>query len=222
MNKQELKRALSHIHASGDLKKEVLAMKSKSKTDVRQLAKRAAVCAAVLALLIGIAILLERSDEKAPFLTVTVYADDNQGVELQLPDQDSAISNVTKDGPYSSGPAYSVIENGGFVFQVRLNEFEKQYASKRVYQDGKELERLNTKDLRVADLFVFTKIENESEYQFTTSVETLVEGYTEEATEIEIHYLKEGGELLLKCVISITPQEEGFLIILQEVYVAES
>jgi hypothetical protein len=52
MNKQELNRALSHIHASGDLKKEVLMMKSKSKTDFRQLAKRAAVCAAVLALLI--------------------------------------------------------------------------------------------------------------------------------------------------------------------------
>ena len=53
MNKQELNGALSHIHASGDLKKEVLAMKSKSKPDFRLMAKRAALCAAVLVLLIG-------------------------------------------------------------------------------------------------------------------------------------------------------------------------
>lgn len=53
MNKQELNRALSHIHASADLKKEVLAMKSKPNPNFRLIAKRAAVCAAVLALLVG-------------------------------------------------------------------------------------------------------------------------------------------------------------------------
>ena len=51
MNKQELNRALSHIHASESLKEEVLAMKSKSKPNFCLIAKRAAVCAAALALL---------------------------------------------------------------------------------------------------------------------------------------------------------------------------
>ena len=76
MNKQELNRALSHIHASGDLKKEVLMMKSKSKTDFRQLAKRAAVCAAVLALLIGSVFFWPASEENyitAPGM-IKVYA----------------------------------------------------------------------------------------------------------------------------------------------------
>lgn len=53
MNKQELNRALSHIHASDCLKEEVLMMKSKSKIDFRLMAKRAAVCAAALALLVS-------------------------------------------------------------------------------------------------------------------------------------------------------------------------
>ena len=54
MNKQELNRALSHIHASDNLKQEVLTMKSKSKPNFRLIAKRAAVCAAVLIIMLSV------------------------------------------------------------------------------------------------------------------------------------------------------------------------
>lgn len=221
MNKQELNRALSHIHASESLKEEVLAMKSKLNPNFRLIAKRAAVCAAALALLIGALLFADGTGEKAPFISVIVYADGENGVEIQLPDRNSAVSNVTdeNDLTHYSGP---LIEHDKtrFFFKILLNEYEKQYAGYKVYQDGKELKRLNTKELSVGTAFVFEESSDDSKY--TVSTETHVVGYAEKKTEIEIHYLKEGGELLLKCVISITPQEEGFLIILQEVYVAES
>ena len=221
MNKQELTGALSRIHASDDLKKEVLAMKSKSKPDFRLMAKRAALCAAALALLIGALLFADGTGEKAPFISVIVYADGENGVEIQLPDRNSAVSNVTdeNDLTHYSGP---LIEHDKtrFFFKILLNEYEKQYAGYKVYQDGKELKRLNTKELSVGTAFVFEESSDDSKY--TVSTETHVVGYAEKKTEIEIHYLKEGGEILLKCVISITPQEEGFLIVLQEVYVAES
>ena len=54
MNKQELTGALSHIHASDNLKQEVLTMKSKSKPNFRLIAKRAAVCAAVLIIMLSV------------------------------------------------------------------------------------------------------------------------------------------------------------------------
>jgi hypothetical protein len=83
MNKQELNRALAHIHASGDLKKEVLMMKSKSKTDFRQLARRLAVCAAVLALLMGTVFFWPASEENyitAPgLITVRAHEVDDTG-----------------------------------------------------------------------------------------------------------------------------------------------
>lgn len=182
---------------------------------------RTVTCAAALALLIGALLFADGTGEKAPFISVIVYADGENGVEIQLPDRNSAVSNVTdeNDLTHYSGP---LIEHDKtrFFFKILLNEYEKQYAGYKVYQDGKELKRLNTKELSVGTAFVFEESSDDSKY--TVSTETHVVGYAEKKTEIEIHYLKEGGELLLKCVISITPQEEGFLIILQEVYVAES
>ena len=57
MNKQELNRALSHIHASGDLKKEVLAMKRKSTIDVWKVTRRVAVCATLFIAIVLTAVL---------------------------------------------------------------------------------------------------------------------------------------------------------------------
>lgn len=220
MNKQELNRALSHIHASDCLKEEVLMMKSKSKIDFRLMAKRAAVCAAVLALLIGALLFGDGTGEKAPFISVIVYADGDNGVEIQLPDQNSAVSNVTDENglTHYSGP---IIEHDKtrFFFKILLNEYERQYAGYKVYQDGEELKRLNTKELSVGTAFVFEESSDDSKY--TVSTETHVLGYAEKKTEIEIHYLKEGGKLLLKCIISVTPQENDFLIVLEEVSVPE-
>lgn len=83
MNKQELTGALSHIHASDCLKEEVLTMKSKSKTNYRLIAKRAAVCAAVLALLIGAVFFWPASEENyitAPgLITVRAHEIDDAG-----------------------------------------------------------------------------------------------------------------------------------------------
>lgn len=76
MHKQELNEAFSKLHASDALKKEVISMKSESKTDFRLIAKRAAVCAAVLALLIGAVLFWPISEENyitAPGL-IKVYA----------------------------------------------------------------------------------------------------------------------------------------------------
>lgn len=95
MNKQKLNGALSHIHASGDLKKEVLMMKSKSKTDFRQLARRLAVCAAALALLIGTVFLWPASEENyitAPgVLVVRAY-------EAEAPTLSEEYSKVLEEG----------------------------------------------------------------------------------------------------------------------------
>lgn len=86
MNKQELNGALSHIHASDGLKKEVLTMKCKSTIDVRKLTHRVAVCAAALALLIGAVLFWPASEENyitAPGL-IKVYAHelDESGNEI--------------------------------------------------------------------------------------------------------------------------------------------
>lgn len=83
MNKQELNGALSHIHASADLKKEVLMMKSKPNPNFRLIAKRAAVCAAVLALLMGTVFFWPASEENyitAPgLITVRAHEIDDTG-----------------------------------------------------------------------------------------------------------------------------------------------
>lgn len=130
MNKQELNGALSHIHASGDLKKEVLAMKSKSKTDVRQLAKRAAVCAAVLALLIGTVFLWPASEENyitAPGM-IKVYAH-------ELDESDNTIIE-------------SIVLNKGVVFTPEyIYRTDANYVSHypiyfQLEQDGYDLSEL--------------------------------------------------------------------------------
>jgi hypothetical protein len=83
MNKQELNRALSHIHASADLKREVLTMKSNPNPNFRLIAKRAAVCAAALALLIGTVFFWPASEENyvtAPgLITVRAHEVDDTG-----------------------------------------------------------------------------------------------------------------------------------------------
>jgi hypothetical protein len=141
-------------------------------------------------------------------------------VELHLPEKNSAFSNVTDDDTYSSGPTSDGMEEGRFFCRISLNEYEKQYTHKRVFQDGEELTKLNTKELTVATSWVAPAVD--SEQQFAQTTETTILGYTDTKTEIEIHYLKENGDLLLKCVISVTPQEEGFLIVLEEVYIPEA
>ena len=198
------------------------AMEVKKRKPVGRVLFRAAAYAAVLALCIGIMLFWDGTGGNAPFISVIVYADEGNSVELKLPDQNSAVSNVAdeSDLPYSSGP-YIECDETRFFFKILLNEYEKQYTDYKVYHNGKELERLNTKELSVATAFVFAEASNDSKGQYTVSTETHVGGHTEKKTEIEIHYLKEGGALLLKCVISITPQEDDFVIVLEEVYVPE-
>ena len=178
---------------------------------------RVVAAAAVLVLLIGMLFYGGGSGKNAPFVSVIVYADSGNGVEIKLPEQNSAFSNVTNEG-YLSAPPTSDEDTTRFFFRIQLNEYEKSYAGYKVYQDGEELTKLNNKELLVGTLFVFTKPENISEGQPAVTTETMVWGHTEKETEIEIHYLKEDGGLLLKCVIRVTPQGDGFLIVLEEVY----
>ena len=218
MSKLVLSKAMGNI--PDDMLQE--AMEVKKKKPVGWVIFRAAVYAAVLALCIGIMLFWDGTGGKAPFISVIVYADEGNSVELKLPDQNSAVSNVAdeSDLPYSSGP-YIEYNETRFFFKILLNEYEKQYTGYKVYQNGRELKRLNTKELSVATAFVFAESSNDGKGQYTISTETHVWGHTEKKTEIEIHYLKEGGALLLKCVISITPQEDDFLIVFEEVYVPE-
>ncbi len=224
MNKKEFREAFVKVQASESLTQAILLTEENKMPKVApwRIALRVAACAAVLALLIGAMLFGDGTGEKAPFISVIVYADGENGVELKLPDQNSAVSNVAdeNDLSYSSGP---LIEHDKtrFFFEILLNEYEKQYTGYKVYQDGKELKRLNTEELSVATAFIFAESSNDSKGQYTVSTETHVWGHTEKKTEIEIHYLKEDGALLLKCVISITPQEDDFLIVLEEVFVPE-
>lgn len=222
MNKQELHEAFSKLHASDDLFADVCALKKERKQFPWKTVRRAAACAAVLALLIGAMLFGDGPGEKTPFISVIVYADGENGVEIKLPDQNSAVSNVTDeiDLSHYSGP---LIEHDKtrFFFKILLNEYEKQYTGYKVYQDGKELKKLNTKELSVGTVFALKESSDYGKGQYSVSTETHVLGCTEKKTEIEIHYLKEGGDLLLKCIISVTPQEDDFLIVLEEVFVPE-
>lgn len=224
MNKNELRDAFSKVQASDGLVEAVLLTQDcqKPKATPWRMARRVAACAAVLALLMGAMLFWDGTGEKAPFISVIVYADGENGVEIKLPDQNSAVSNVTdeNDLSHSSGPLVEY-DKTRFFFKILLNEYEKRYAGYKVYQDGKEVKRLNTKELSVGTAFVFEESPDDRKGQYTVSTETHVWGHTEKKTEIEIHYLKEGGDLLLKCIISVTPQEDDFLIVLEEVFVPE-
>lgn len=193
------------------------------KRKARKIKLRLTACAAVLALLIGTMLFGSISDGKKPFITVIVYAEDGQSVELMLPDINSAVSNVTDgdDLSYSSGPLPEP-DNTWFYFSILLNEYEKQYTDYKVYQDGNEVTRINTKELSVGTAFSQEMNQENGKNQYTVSTQTIVTGHTEKKTEIEIHYLQENGDLLLKCVISVTPQGDDFLISLEEVYVPQT
>ena len=184
---------------------------------------RAAACAAMLALLIGAMLFGDGTGEKASFISVIVYADGENGVELKLPDQNSAVSYVKDEylGYYSSGPSTDE-DKTHFYFGIRLNEYERQYTDYKVYKNGKEVEKgKRIDDLWAATTWSVTEFDDRG-YPYKQGWQTTVTGYTEEKIEIEIHYLKERGDLLLSCKISVTPQEEGFLIVLEEVYVPEA
>ena len=212
MSKFILSNAMGNI--PDDMLAEALEVK---KNNGRKWIIRAAACAAMVALLIGAMLFGDGTGEKAPFISVIVYADDGNAVELKLPDQNSAISNTTNGGYLSAPPIED--DKTRFFFYVLLNEYEKQYVGYKVYQDGKELKRENTKELTVATVFSVETNKENGKDQHNVSTQTSVCGYTEKKTVLEIHYLKEGGALLLKCVISVTPQEDDFLIVLEEVYV---
>ena len=217
MSKFILSKAMGNI--PDDMLREAMEVK---KHTGRKWILRAAACAAVLALLIGAMLFGNGSGKNPPFVSVIVYAADGHGVELKLPDENSAVSNVTDedDLSYSSGPLPEP-DKIRFRFSILLNEYEKKYSSYKVYQDGNELIRLNTKELSVGTAFSFEANQENGKDQYTVSTQTIVTGRTEKKTEIEIHYLKENGDLLLKCVISITPQAEDFLIVLEKVHLPE-
>ena len=208
MNKQELTGALSHIHASESLKQEVLAMKSKPNPNFCLIAKRAAVCAAALALLIGTVLLADRSGEQEPLLAVIVYANDNESVELQLPERDSAVSNVPDDWIFDSNLPNTEKDNTRFFFAIRLDERFMQYESYKVYRDGKELEKLITKELKVAPV----------EDALSGEVGIGVIGNIDQQMILEFHFLDQQGELLLSCTISVMPVDAGHCITLENVY----
>lgn len=120
MYKQELHEAFSKIHASEALKKEVLTMKSKSKTDIRLVAKRVAVCAAVLALLIGTVFFWPVTDENyvtAPGM-IKVYA---HGVDTS---GNATVESVVLEEGVVFAPEYvyrtdaSYREEFPFLFQL--------------------------------------------------------------------------------------------------------
>lgn len=225
MNKNKLREAFSQVQAPDGLMQAALLTEDNQKlrTNPWRIARRLIACAAVLALLIGAMLFGEGLGKKTPFISVIVYAADGHGVEIKLPDKNSAVSNVTDedDLSYSSGPLPEP-DKIRFGFSILLNEYEKQYSDYKVYQDGNEIKRLNTKELSVGTAFSFNPNQENGKDPYTVSTQTVVTGRTEKKTEIEIHYLKEGGELLLKCVISVTPHEEDFLIVLEEVYVPEA
>lgn len=148
MNKQELNGALSQIHASGDLKKEVLMMKSKSKPNFCLIAKRAAVCAAVLALLIGSVFLWPNSEENyitAPgVLVVRAYETD----EPKLSEENSVIlqEGITVPMEYKYEPNVSWLQNSlGLPFYLSISEMEYENAeiTFEIWLSGGDFESLD-------------------------------------------------------------------------------
>ena len=215
MSKFKLSKAMGAV--SDDMLLE--AMEEKKQRRIGWSVLRAAACLAVV-LWIGAVLFGSGTGNRSPFISVIVYAHGGNGVELRLPEENAAVSNVTDEDDLSFDSLPPMEDDQTrFSFAVFLNEYEQQYTDYKVYQDGKEIKKLNTKDLFIGTAFIFDPSQESGDDPYTVSTQTNVTGYTEKKTVIEIHYLKEDGALLLRCVISVTPQEDEFLIVLEEVYV---
>ena len=215
MNKQELNRALSHIHASGDLKKEVLMMKSKPAIDVWKMTHRVAVCSLLL-----VALVLAMAEYNAkPYFVISVYANETDSIELNrkgstifVPANDSSNAPSKKDDPSYRPEFDSTLGSEGtmeqmFYLSIYLNDETKNYDYLNVFVDG-QLLGPNSKEG-----FVGYKFKNGEVGRF-------VRLDVNKNTRLDIVFCDENGKELQHYGMRIEPVEGGWNVTLDEAYVS--
>lgn len=252
MDKRELNEAFSSLHASDALVQEVLDMKYEKKNPmpVRTIVRRAAVCAAVLAVLLTAVFWPATPGEdtkKTLGLSIQVYAD-GEFVDLQESDDDAIFAGDDNESPYPPVPkdrnVYVYNETTGewellhkkpedkppeFTLVVLTNEYLEYEPQIYVYIDGEEM------DIFAKDNPNFRRYLGG--FRDGRSGTSLVFNF-EKVTMVEVVVTdKNDGTLLLRQVIEVTPaiyevtnqlgeedgvvENEGYMLVVKEKYAIE-
>lgn len=220
MDKKELSQAFSGLHAPDALVRQVLAPAKPQKRPVRvwQIARRVAVCATVLALLV-ILFVTGTNGDMEPYFSVYVYANETDSVELSckgstffVPAYDSSNAPSKKDDPsyrpeFDSSLGAEGTTEPVFYLSVYLNDETKDYDCLTVFVDGQQLEP------NVKEGFVGYKYKEGEIGRFVWL-------NVKKVTRLDIVFYDDNGKELQHYGMSIEPVEGGWLVTLDKTYLS--
>lgn len=178
---------------------------------------RVAAIAAVIAILMTALFLLDGSNSPAPYFSVYVYADGDNGIELNI-EQNTVICNCDRSNDQTYRPIFDSNTNsetatnpynGWFYIRIRLDDRTKDYQDISVLVDNKDINQFTAGTV----LLGYTSSQTEGRTGFSLL------GDVEKPTKIDLILYNDSSNILQSYTVMVTPMDDGYKIVLEEAYV---